>query len=949
MTLDKGRVVVSGYISPTSELDTYATHLDVFGQGGLHSVVDIEARDAISLNRRKEGMQAYIASTQTSYQLVGGTDNSNWIMLYDFGDGDIADLNLELAQDYILTGNKDGIAEASPLLIDTRLDIINLRQDVDRLEQEDTLTHNWIWTGDKHGAPEASPIFIDTRLDIIGLRRDLNRFKQLDKLSHGRLWIGDDTNEASEIINLPITNLPKMGAALFPIPRLELLDSILPEAVISVRDALLDHAYIPNPTFNTTLEIGALSDWFMSGGWLPQVFVGTPGRVNATHQETTISSSLALTQVRVAQALNRLDNASMIVRSKNISFQWRNIVANELPYTLKKLYGLENDHTFTKAQALEDLPLNSILRTSYDGELGKPDQLTGFQSLLPHGTLVEYTLEKGTVLLGGENNIPQSAVTINVDNLPALSNGKVWLGGEVEKLVDGTMATTPNRPIESFVAPNDAKYILQKKPEDESLLPNSQGLHSLFSSADILDELGEVVGVDLSGNILKCNVEGEVSIASGGKIPIDHDYVRPADLLEEVEGIELEIGGLEAEILGLQTEITGIEGEVLFLYGLHGIELIKGAYDTVKGWFTSPDKPTEPTQPTEPPTPVDPDNLTPEEQQQWDDYHDQLTLYNGSLEQYQQDLEQYKQDLEQYQKDVANAHSASVAELERGNHLNLKNTYASVDLNDEAFNATSPQIPNQEEGPKSVNPFGYSFEDRGHGSIWFDSKDRLVNHSSEAGLRVFSWDSSGLDPEFPLAPVHMGLFGYKQPVATLEIPNPTPLYNGFTFSCQFEQDNTSERYNLPNLFGLYENTRTVSDTTTIRTGWDSKNAIFEYDYSKFSFHKPVEFLGTGAVRLPSGTKEQRPNGLNGTLPAVTGMIRFNTELESSDLTGERRVFEAGTAIDIQNPAGKLGNTIISVIENPEFLGSAYMKIPYGTTNERPSNWSVGMLRLNTEI
>ena len=75
-----GGVRVTGYISPSDTSDTYPTHDSRFGVGGLHEVADVTERDAISVDRRREGMYCYTAATQATWQLVGGIDNTNWVL-----------------------------------------------------------------------------------------------------------------------------------------------------------------------------------------------------------------------------------------------------------------------------------------------------------------------------------------------------------------------------------------------------------------------------------------------------------------------------------------------------------------------------------------------------------------------------------------------------------------------------------------------------------------------------------------------------------------------------------------------------------------------------------------------------------------------------------------------------------------------------------------------------
>jgi hypothetical protein len=121
--------------------------------------------------------------------------------------------------------------------------------------------------------------------------------------------------------------------------------------------------------------------------------------------------------------------------------------------------------------------------------------------------IVNATLTENMVWVGNAQNRPAIVQTINLMNLPALTNNRVWLGN------------AENRPVEVELnfAPNDAAYILKT--------PNNN-----LNSAQALSEL--------AGGILKsATLTGTISIASGGKIPITNDYVRPIDLQEEIEGV----------------------------------------------------------------------------------------------------------------------------------------------------------------------------------------------------------------------------------------------------------------------------------------------------------------------------------------------------------------------------------------------------------------------------
>ena len=55
---------------------------------------------------------------------------------------------------------------------------------------------------------------------------------------------------------------------------------------------------------------------------------------------------------------------------------------------------------------------------------------------------------------------------------------------------------------------------------------------------------------------------------------------------------------------------------------------------------------------------------------------------------------------------------------------------------------------------------GYSFDDTGHGTLWFDSTGSGCENKAEESLRLFSWDSGGdnIGSTDPIAQLHICLF-----------------------------------------------------------------------------------------------------------------------------------------------------------------------------------------------
>jgi len=88
MAYPVGAIPITGTIGTTSSLDTYSTHQDYLGYGGLRAVADATARNAITTARRTFGMLVTLQDGGGSFILanaaMGGSnsslgDNTNWI------------------------------------------------------------------------------------------------------------------------------------------------------------------------------------------------------------------------------------------------------------------------------------------------------------------------------------------------------------------------------------------------------------------------------------------------------------------------------------------------------------------------------------------------------------------------------------------------------------------------------------------------------------------------------------------------------------------------------------------------------------------------------------------------------------------------------------------------------------------------------------------------------
>ena len=84
-----GSVPLTGKVAPTDDTDTFATHVDIYGEGGYMTVADIAERDAITSERRKQGMAVFVNDTNEMYILQDGVANSDWELFSGGGGGDL--------------------------------------------------------------------------------------------------------------------------------------------------------------------------------------------------------------------------------------------------------------------------------------------------------------------------------------------------------------------------------------------------------------------------------------------------------------------------------------------------------------------------------------------------------------------------------------------------------------------------------------------------------------------------------------------------------------------------------------------------------------------------------------------------------------------------------------------------------------------------------------------
>ena len=81
MSIIPGGVRLTGFISPNDSTDSFPVFKPIYGLGGLRTVDSLVDRDAITSQRREEGMLVYVKEDGQYYQITSGLTNNDWINL----------------------------------------------------------------------------------------------------------------------------------------------------------------------------------------------------------------------------------------------------------------------------------------------------------------------------------------------------------------------------------------------------------------------------------------------------------------------------------------------------------------------------------------------------------------------------------------------------------------------------------------------------------------------------------------------------------------------------------------------------------------------------------------------------------------------------------------------------------------------------------------------------
>ena len=267
--------------------------------------------------------------------------------------------------DYVLVGDYQGIATPSPILIDLRLELIDLKKEVDDLESLNNRV-GFIISQPDAGLPKAQALstlddgFMYNTGGIISTTNDI----PLPSLEYKHLWIGDNNNQPQAVTTIDIDNLPSLGTTDVPTPTGGFVGKVW-EGTSSGRP---EESSIVGEMF---ADIGILNVKFLAGHF--------------------VMNSGLTASFPSAQFLNALTAGALVKTSSTGNGKLESVVINQD----QVLMGGANNVPESRARiGVENLPL----------------------------------LADKKLWSGNADSIPQSITTIDISNLPNLTNNKVWQG-----------------------------------------------------------------------------------------------------------------------------------------------------------------------------------------------------------------------------------------------------------------------------------------------------------------------------------------------------------------------------------------------------------------------------------------------------------------------------------------------------------------------------------------
>lgn len=494
---------------------------------------------------------------------------------------------LPIDPNYVLIGDRAGMSIASPILIDLRLDLIDLRKDFNTL-----LDSYFVLNYPNSLLPNAQSLslledgYMYNTEGIITTTPTIP-IGGLPDLAYKKIWIGDINNRPAERSTIYFDNLPDLGVGTVTIPNpfdpsapivltrgkiwrgtdsnrpeesnavtsLEVEGLLLTARFLTSAWILRNSGLIPRPLRPITWPNAQFLDDLTTNSLLKHTTNGTIAVATLTQNKFWIGDVNNLpveTDKLPASGLPDLSKGHFWTGDANnrpieSALPHKNIIIgndqNLLGYTLTLFIDNLPDLTFG-AIWIGDQTNRPVQATLLHKQLfiGQADNTIGVTIKIDIDNLPD--LQQDYLFIGDANNRPAPTLLIKVLNLPNLTQNNIWVGD------------ANNRPVESNKLPIGTLPDLQQNYiwiGDVNNRPAPQ----LTIQRDNLPNL--TFNAIWRGNVGNRPIESQSLTQLEAKVTNIEDVLIP--------GLEAEIAALEAEIIGIQAEITIIQGQITLLEG----------------------------------------------------------------------------------------------------------------------------------------------------------------------------------------------------------------------------------------------------------------------------------------------------------------------------------------------------------------------------------------------
>jgi len=455
--------------------------------------------------------------------------------------------------DYVLIGGDDTVARPDPIIIDLSLDLINMRTDINKMLQASVilnfpssefqvgqvlseLDNGFLYnTGGVLSSHEIVLEDFDLTYKYLVIGNSDNKVSEVRRINYDNIAIsqkklltGDSSGNAQEVQLIDIDNLPSLQALEIegigayqvwvgtnsgrPEPsygisiELAALTAKLEIGAFIMRNGLI--VSYPNAQFLTNLSDGIVKK--VSGGALAnaeinvdylspdlpdgELFIGKSGKATATKQidksnmfdidsdhliiggpskEVVLTKTIKTTNIALSKNYLIRGNADGVGEQViRLDFQQAPALKNGYIYLGSGSEGtvVESD-ILTKAKFVimndtkpDDLPASVIIGQLENNLLAKEGE-----------AIINAKLSKGYLFVGGDGDKVTQSKNISMDALPDLTKGKIFLGND------------SNRPVESSALDNKF-LVFDATPTN---LPNAVSLSSVTD--DFIAKSGDTI------------------------------------------------------------------------------------------------------------------------------------------------------------------------------------------------------------------------------------------------------------------------------------------------------------------------------------------------------------------------------------------------------------------------------------------------------------------------